>query len=418
MTLPLKNSSYDSVLRILREDINGVLCGEKLEWNEFTMNAELGRRPLRDNDVSVVRGSIERNVVVPDTKGNPVRMKSSFEEIFRAMNQIAFENQYHPVREYLARCALETRDLKGSSIGRTLCHILRAEHTPLNLAMLEKFMIGAVARIVKPGTKLDSMLVLVGQQGCLKSTFVEQLFSPWSMNTTIDVSHKDAFQQIQGSWGVEWAEMETLRRAADATATKAFLSSATDRYRPPYARYTIEAPRQCVFLGTTNNIEFLSDMTGNRRFWPIEVGGTSASDGGQGLPLNLERLGMVRDLLWGEAVKLYQAGVEWWLPKDLEAELERKNEIHRMRDPWEEQIVTWSNRKLAILWDLNLSLPSEDKRLGFTTAEVLNECLGKSIGSWNRADENRVASILRLLNFLPRRKHGQSREWSRPQIQA
>lgn len=181
-----------------------------------------------------------------------------------ALQEVTQDNKFHPVREYLkeltwdGECRLDT--LFIDYIG--------AEDTEYIRAVTRKWMCGAVARVIDPGVKFDTAIVLYGSQGLGKSLILERLGRKWFNNSLVDIKTKDALEQIQGSWIVELAELAPTYKN-DNEIVKAFISRTSDRFRSPYGRRTEEYPRQCVFAGSTNNLMFLKDRTGNRRFWPI-----------------------------------------------------------------------------------------------------------------------------------------------------
>lgn len=181
-----------------------------------------------------------------------------------ALQEVTQDNKFHPVREYLkgltwdGECRLDT--LFIDYIG--------AEDTEYLRAVTRKWMCGAVARVMDPGVKFDTAIVLYGSQGLGKSLILERLGRKWFNNSLVDIKTKDALEQIQGSWIVELAELAPTYKN-DNEIVKAFISRTSDRFRSPYGRRTEEYPRQCVFAGSTNNLMFLKDRTGNRRFWPI-----------------------------------------------------------------------------------------------------------------------------------------------------
>ena len=184
-----------------------------------------------------------------------------------ALQEVTQDNKFHPVREYLkgltwdGECRLDT--LFIDYIG--------AEDTEYIRAVTRKWMCGAVARVMDPGVKFDTAIVLYGSQGLGKSLILERLGRKWFNNSLVDIKTKDALEQIQGSWIVELAELAPTYKN-DNEIVKAFISRTSDRFRSPYGRRTEEYPRQCVFAGSTNNLMFLKDRTGNRRFWPITGG--------------------------------------------------------------------------------------------------------------------------------------------------
>ena len=143
-----------------------------------------------------------------------------------------------------------------------------AEDTEYIRAVTRKWMCGAVARVMVPGIKFDTAIVLYGAQGLGKSLILERLGRKWFNNSLVDIKTKDALEQIQGSWINELAELAPTYKN-DNEIVKSFISRTSDRFRSPYGRRTEEYPRQCVFAGSTNNLMFLKDRTGNRRFWPI-----------------------------------------------------------------------------------------------------------------------------------------------------
>jgi len=361
---PWRSRSYLTAVSIIEANARDVLEGRKLELNEMTGRIELGRVLLKDADESRVRANIEARFTGGlDKNNNEIGLQLSLSDVSAAIAQIAHDNSYHPVREYLNR-------LKWDGVER-LDHvagdILRATDTPLNRLLVRKFFISAVARPMNPGCKVDTVIILVGEQGLLKSTFFRTIAYPWFDDTAIDLAKKDAFESLRNSWILEWAELESLLRARDTNSVKAFLSSPKDTYRPSYGRNVIEVKRSGVIVGSTNHREFLSDETGARRFHPIVVG-----------VIDIAVAAEQRDQLWAEAVHRFRAGETWWLTPEDDRALEGIHEEHRVRDAWEERVLNWAE--------------TQD---GFTTAEVLRGPIGKDVGQWTKGDEMRIAKILK-----------------------
>jgi predicted P-loop ATPase len=159
---------------------------------------------------------------------------------------------------------------------------------------------------MKPGEQVDHVLVLAGQQGAGKTQTARilALEPEYFLGNLPDLRNKDAALVLPGRWIVELAELSAVRRA-EVEATKSFITQREDTYRPPYGRRTVSIPRQCVFIGTTNETLFLRDRTGNRRWWPVSVG-----------KVDLELLQKDVEQLWAEAVHLYQLGQPWHLTGD------------------------------------------------------------------------------------------------------
>lgn len=207
----------------------------------------------------------------------------------------------HPVREYLL-------SLKWDGVARAdtiFIDYLGAEDTEYTRTVTRKALIGAVARIMQPGCKHDHILVLVGPQGCRKSTTLAKLGKSWFSDSFYTVQGKEAYEQIQGFWLIEMGEMAATRKA-ELESIKQFVSKQSDSYRAAYAKRTQEHPRQCAFFGTTNDDEFLRDATGGRRFWPVTVTDKGRETGDY---FTAE----IVDQVWAEIVMRYSAGENWYL---------------------------------------------------------------------------------------------------------
>lgn len=181
-----------------------------------------------------------------------------------ALQEVTQDNKFHPVRDYLQGIKWDGE----CRVDELFIKYLGAEDTPYVRAATRKWLCGAVARVMHPGIKFDTAIVLYGSQGLGKSLILEKLGKNWFNNSLVDIKTKDTMEQIQGSWVIELGELAPTFKNENEIV-KAFISRASDRFRSPYGRRTEEYPRQCVFAGSTNNLMFLKDRTGNRRFWPI-----------------------------------------------------------------------------------------------------------------------------------------------------
>jgi putative DNA primase/helicase len=238
----------------------------------------------------------------------------------------------HPVRDWL-----DALEWDGEPrITEVLIEVLCAKGESVYLAgVLRRFMIAAVARVMKPGCKADNMLVLVGAQGGGKSTFARVLGEPWSVESHSTFGSKDAAQELDGAWIVEVAELSGMRKS-EVETVKNFISKTSDHYRPAYGRHVIDQPRSCVFIGTTNEDKFLVDYTGNRRFWPILCSGR----------VDLKLLQNARDQLWAEARSAFAAGEQWYLTAK-EAEIAANvQEGHRVVSEVEQEVANILERKV------------------------------------------------------------------------
>jgi predicted P-loop ATPase len=166
-----------------------------------------------------------------------------------------------------------------------------------------RWLISAVARTYRPGCKVDTMLVLIGEQGMRKSTLLKELVGETyftELQTHLDSD--EAYMQTMGPAVVELPELSALG-SREIEAVKAHLSTGVDRRRAKYARWVSDHHRRFVYAGTTNDPDFLHDTTGNRRFWPVYV--TKMID--------TDRIRQLRDQLWAEAVHAFRAGEQWHL---------------------------------------------------------------------------------------------------------
>jgi len=193
-------------------------------------------------------------------------------------NMALLENEFNPLQSYLD--ALEWDGVPR--IDEALNRYLGVEKTEYNLAAFRVFLQGAIHRAYNPGCKFDYMMVLIGKQGDGKSTFFKFLAcnDDWydeNFNFK-DTNNKATVEKMAGKWFLEMGEMDTMKKdMVTSDALKAFVSSVSDDYRVPFAKRKETRKRQCVFCGTSNDINFLKDRTGNRRYLPIDCNATSAT---------------------------------------------------------------------------------------------------------------------------------------------
>ena len=186
-----------------------------------------------------------------------------------ALNNVVHKHPANPIKEMLEK-AHEGWD-GNKHVENLLPRFVGSEKTEYNTAVMRLFMMGAVSRIYNPGCKFDYMIVLVGEQGKFKSSFLRLLATNdiWCHDNFNSLEGDKAFEKLRGKWIVELAELQATKRAKDVESIKAFITSTTDTYRAPYARRSEDHPRMCVLAGTSNPVDFLTDRTGNRRFLPV-----------------------------------------------------------------------------------------------------------------------------------------------------
>lgn len=215
--------------------------------------------------------------------------------IKRELLSIAHEQKYHPVEDYLDGLVWD-----GSPrIDKWLADYCGAEDNELNAEFGSKLMIAGVRRIKQPCVKFDTMLVLEGAQGAGKSQIAQRLAirDEWFCGSLdLKSDDKTKAEQMARAWIVECQELDGMNKTTSQSLKK-FLSTAVDMFRPAYARNASEFRRHCIILGTTNELAYLRDLTGNRRIWPVTVG-----------KIDLERFSSDVDQLWAEAVVREKAG--------------------------------------------------------------------------------------------------------------
>jgi putative DNA primase/helicase len=180
----------------------------------------------------------------------------------------ARKRSFHPVRDYLNSLTWDG----VSRVETLLIDYLGAEDSVYVRSVTRKTLAAAVARIMNPGIKWDSVLVLCGAQGLGKSWIFKKLGRDWFSDSLTKLSGKESMQQLRGRWIIELAELASLKRS-ELEEVKMFLTAQEDYYRPAYGRVAETFKRECIFVATTNEQNFLRDATGNRRFLPVEVSG-------------------------------------------------------------------------------------------------------------------------------------------------
>ena len=229
---------------------------------------------------------------------------TSEKKIQKAISIVADCNKYHPIRDYL-------KGLEWDGTERIRCalpHFLGAEESEFTYECLRLFMLGAISRVFKPGSKFETMLCLVGGQGAGKSTFFRLLAikDEWFSDDLKRIDDDNVYRKMQGHWIIEMSEMIATANAKSIEEIKSFLSRQKETYKVPYETHPADRLRQCVFGGTTNRQDFLPrDRTGNRRFLPVTVYPERAEvhilDDEAAARAYIEQM-------WAEAMTVYRSG--------------------------------------------------------------------------------------------------------------
>lgn len=295
----------------------------------------------------------------------------------------AQECTHHPVKTWLRSLVWDGTP----RIGVWLPRYLGAPFNAYTQHIGRMFFVQMVARIAEAGCQADHMLVLEGNQGILKSSACRVLGGEWFSDHLPEITNgRDASQHLRGKWLIEVAEMHAMNRA-EATQLKSFITRTTERYRPVWGRNEVIEPRQCVFVGTTNQDMYLRDPTGGRRFWPVKTGVETAID--------LDSLAADREQLFAEAVHGYRAGDQWWPDQQFENEFVKPEQAARYEgDIWEDKIRQHVSGRARV-----------------TTAEIAKDCLSIETGHMTGAHALRIAAVLKELGWVSKRSN-RERFWS------
>lgn len=358
----------------------GLLC-----YNEFTDAVMLARcppweqgdftpRPIRDDDFFMLAAGLEYCdiSVSKDTAAD-------------ASVRVAKENAINPPREYLSRLKWDRKP----RLATWLTYYLGADEQPAEYLALvgAKWLIGAVSRVFEPGCKFDSVLILEGSQGLGKSMALRSLATfggqDFFLDSVGDIRSKDTLMTMQGKLIVEIAELASFRKSENEEI-KAFITRQVDEYRPPYGRTVVRRPRFFVLAGSTNEMDegYLTDDTGNRRYWPVKCKSVDA-----------DAVAQDAEQLWAEAVVRYRAGERTWLTSDETVFSTQEQKLRFMEDAWQERIAgivrhEWTVRVDDVLAKLELK--------------------PKDI---NNIVKKRVKNSLRQLGWYETRRSGEGRVW-------
>lgn len=312
---------------------------------------------------------------------------------------VAAERIYHPIKNYFAGLTWDG----FPRLDSLLIDYCGAEDTPYTRAVTRKTLCAAVARVYEPGRKFDSILVLSGPQGIGKSTFFAKLGGAWYSDSLAisDMKDKTAAEKLQGYWILELGELAGIKKV-DVETVKSFVTRVDDKYRQAYGMVVESHPRSCIIVGTTNSESgFLRDITGNRRFWPVQV-----SEHGSHHPWDLEEI----DQVWAEAIQAYKDGESLFLSGEVAQMAYAKQQEAMESDDREGLVQDYLDRLLPENWD-NMDLyqrrtflgggefediPTEGtvRRERVCIMEIWCECFGKERQNLKKADSYELEGIL------------------------
>lgn len=388
----------DNVLIILEND---PLLKNRIVYEEFSNRVYvLGALPWEsdnepriwnDNDDAGLRHYLEKAYRITGEK-----------RILDAFSLACHKHSYNAVKDYLT--SLPPWD-GVPRLDTLFIDYLGAEDNIYTRSVARKSLAAAVARVMTPGVKYDTMPILAGPQGIGKSTLLRMLGGRWFSDSLSTFEGKEACEMLQGIWINEVGELNGLNRA-ETNAVKQFLSKVEDIFREPYGRRTGVYPRRCVFFGTTNESEFLKDKTGNRRFWPVDCG------------VNAPTKSVFKDLpeavpqIWTEALMAWQLGERLYLTGEALKLAETEQETHSEQSSKEgvirefvarEILPDWDKRSITqrrMYWQADFQKEEVKKvvREKVCAAEIWCECFGGDLRNMRRSDSIEINSILQNIS--------------------
>jgi Predicted P-loop ATPase and inactivated derivatives len=371
----------DAISGIRHNKLANQIYGENLPW-------ERPHPPWRDADTAQLVAYVDKRYGTFSARNYEL-----------ALTKVSDDRAYHPIQEYLN--SLPPWDMVPR-MDTLLIDYLGAEDSPYTRAVTRKTLVAAVARILNPGVKHDSILVLNGKQGIGKSTLFSRLGRQWYSDSLSisDMKDKTAPEKLQGYWLLELGELAGIKKM-DVETVKSFITRTDDKYRPSYGRAVESHPRQCIIVGTTNSDGgFLRDITGNRRFWPVRVSG-----GGKYHAWELTET----DQIWAEAIVRYTEGEELFLKGDIALAAFAEQRDAMENDDREGLVAEYLEEMLPDNWDtmdiyrrLEYIRSTDDptrakgtmRRNQVCVMEIWCECFGKSRESIKKADSYEIEGIL------------------------
>lgn len=321
-----KSNSLKNVGLILERDpmLKGTFA-----FNEFTHEIEIQK--------DVKQLNIEKGQMKDDyTPALMWYMESKFEVLFpKNLTEMAVINEarshsYNPVKDYLEDCYSKWD--KKPRLADFLPTFLGVEKSDVTTLQTKLFLVGAVTKVFNPRAKFDYVLDLAGGQGAGKTTLLKKLANGWYTDQFSDFKDKDSYVNMLRAWIVNDDEMTATARSSFEDLKK-FASAEKLEFRKAYGRNTTNEYKNFVLARTTNQVQYLKDKTGSRRFLPNLV------DKSKQMLHPVEYLDQNEvDQVWGEAMDLFRDGFSFNLSAAEEKMLDEHREQFVYIEPFEEQI--------------------------------------------------------------------------------
>lgn len=322
-------STHSNILTIFEQD---AALRDAVAFNKFTQRPEVvAELPWRKGEIGEWTDRDDAGLRVYLGQKYGVKGRELVDDCLTIHMQ---NHSYHPLKDYL-----ESLEWDGTlRLSTLLVDWLGAEDSKLTRTVTCLFLVNAVNRIYHPGAKWDYMLITTGPQGIGKSTIIDRLGVGYATADLSDLSNKDAMADLVGKWFVEMGELVQTKRA-DVETLKGFISRGVDDFRAPFGKRSQRYFRTCMFWGTSNESNFLKDITGNRRFWPIDC------KGGKKHPGDMTQDEV--DQIWAEAYHYWKTDfIPFEVIKDIESELVGAQESHRDIDELVGALEEWLDRPI------------------------------------------------------------------------
>lgn len=377
--------NYDLIVQ------NDKYIKEHIVFNEFTNNIEIDGKNFTNNDLLSIISHFSRIYGIYNDN-----------RIMNAISKKENIKSYHPIRDIIEREKWDGVE-RIDKFFQTICNVeIKSGDDEIYYREVARMLFyGGIKRLYEPGAKFDYMLIFEGRQGTGKSTLVRLLAlddTAYSEITTID--GQEGIENVQGSWICELAELLAMVRTRDIEAIKAYITRQYDKYRPAYARLVETVPRQSIFIGTTNDSEFLKDSTGNRRYLPVAIN-TDVKD-------FFEHLEDVKNYIlecWREAfLKYHEDNIYLTIPSEYNDIVEKKRLLYTDDDPVEGIVMSYCYEK-----------PVGYELCGM---EIYTKCMNGLRKNYSAMDSRNIARIMKNLKNWQRvsdrkefKDYGRQRYW-------
>lgn len=377
--------NYDLIVQ------NDKFITEHYVYNEFTKTIEVDGKTFTNNDLLALISHFSRVYGIYNDN-----------RVLNAVTKIENLKSYHPIRDIIEEEKWDGTE-RIDSFFKNVCNVeIKNEDDEIYYREVGRMLFfGGIKRLYEPGSKFDYMLIFEGRQGTGKSTLVRLLAlddTAYSEITTID--GQEGIENVQGSWICEFAELLAMVRTRDIEAIKAFITRQYDKYRPPYAKLVETIPRQSIFIGTTNDSEFLKDSTGNRRYLPVAI-----NTDVEGFFKHLDDVRYYILQCWREAfLKYTEDKIYLTIPTEYNDIVEKKRLLYTDDEPVEGIVMEYCH----------------DKEVGYELCgmEIYTKCMNGLRKNYSALDSRNIARIMKNLKNWERiseRKsfgeYGRQRYW-------